>query len=147
VRVLALVKKRVSGVGIRVAHVLVLVLILLVAAAHHGVTAMDGHHHHAVVVVVNIGVKVGSERSKGREGRDLEAVLGGHGLEDLETSPDLLVLALDRIHEVAGLVHLLDLLLQLLDVGLAAVAERPLSSAVLGCATWVGDVSGAGGGG
>lgn len=138
-RVLALVK-RVGGVGIRVAHVLVLVLILLVAAAHHGVAAMAGHHHHAVVVV-NIGVKVGSERSKGREGRNLEAVLGGHGLEDLETSPDLLVLALDRIHEVAGLVHLLDLQLQLLDVGLAAVAERPLSGAVLGGATRVGDVS------
>lgn len=143
---LALVKKRVGGVGIRVAHILVLVLFLLVAAAHHGIAAMAGHHHHAVVVA-NIGVKVGSERSKSREGRDLKTVLGGHGLKDLKASPDLLILALDRIHEVAGLVHLLDLLLQLLDVGLAAVAERSLSGAVLGGATRVGDVSGASGGG
>lgn len=141
---LALVEKRVGGVGIRVAHILILVLVLLVAAAHHGVAAKAGHHHHAVDVgSVGVVEKVGREWSKSREGRDLEAVLGGHGLEDLKTSPDLLVLTLNRIHEVAGLVHLLDLLLQLLDVGLAAVAERPLGGAVLGSAAGVGNVSGA----
>jgi hypothetical protein len=132
------VKKRVGGgaivSSIRVAHI----LILLVAASQHGIVAIAVHHHHSSVVVLEV---VGNKGRKGREDRNLKTVLRGHGLKDLKTSPDFLVLALDRIHEVAGLVHLLDFLFQLLDVGLAAVAECALGGAVLGSAARMGDVS------
>lgn len=120
--------------SVGIAHIVVLVLLLVIIAATHGHRAIGAH---SVVAAVKESGRQSWERW------DLESALAGKSFQDLESSPDLLVLKVNRLHKLTSAVHVLDLVLELLDIGLATVTKGSLGSPILGSTARVGDVAGA----
>lgn len=120
--------------SVGIAHIVVLVLLLVIIAATHGHRAIGAH---SVVAAVKESGRQSWERW------DLESALAGKSFQDLESSPDLLVLKVNRFHKLTSAVHVLDLVLELLDIGLATITKGSLGSPILGSTARVGDVAGA----